>query len=985
MKTMPSLSAVLCALLFFTVSAKAATTVNFGTLSQIAGPGDLDLSGEMTHAINFSPNDPALYVNGVKFTPDTALVPGLTVGPNAAAPWQTKPGFGTGVDNDNLEEIYQDIRWSNNTNGQTLQAHLPVTAGETYKVQILFYGNHANDDRRWDIEIEGAMGVDDVSSLGASTGPAPGNLPVYSGTAGLVYVHTLQVTDGTLDIRMGALGGVTDGGDRNALWQGLIVEHVVPDADSDGLPDAWEMATFGGTGAQAGSGDADSDGVTNQYEYQIGSNLQVSDSDGDGLLDDEEYFLSRTSLILADTDGDTVNDGLEDSDGDGLSNAAEIHTHHTHPGDTDSDDDDYTDGLEVTLGTNPGNNTSFPLYSTQMISFSGGDSGEGLDFNGVFRAAARFGVTTLSGSWAVRDATFVPYHSVPGLTQDAPSQVDAWTTMTFPGPLTPNDTNLAAVMRSIRYRGGSFNISLSGLTAGRSYKLQLLFAEQCCPTRGFDVYVEDALVADEFSPPAVQGGASASPARGAAVVYGFQAADTVLNIRLDKATVTTPSLSDPNPILNAFSLEEIPVAVDLDGDGLPDSWEVTYFGNTTAQSGNGDPDADGLSNSQELTSGTNPNSADTDSDGLADKAEMDVHGTNPRVPDTDSDGLSDGAEVNTHATNPNSIDTDRDTLTDGAEVTTHSTSPLSIDSDSDGYNDPTEILNNTSPASAASKPGDTHVARVLGPDTAEGLDLFGNFLYAFNVGLPGAAGQIHDANFTADAWPGVSLIAPNEVTPWFNPDFGSSPAEDALEFVYQSIRWADVAVPDPNNRITVDLAGLTPGRQYKLQMMFVESCCPFRYFDVSVNGSLLADEFNPAATQGSTASNIAGAAIIHTFTANGTSVNIRLDGTTTVAGTDHNATLSGITLEELVNVIPLDVTRVTRVPGGIKLDVRGTSGHAYSVDWSPDLAAWVEVNDFLVPNVNGDASWTDMNVTRVGPGVPRGFYKLRDPAVDPIP
>jgi hypothetical protein len=45
---------------------------------------------------------------------------------------------------------------------------------------------------------------------------------------------------------------------------------------------------------------------------------------------------------------------------------------------------------------------------------------------------------------------------------------------------------------------------------------------------------------------------------------------------------------------------------DNDSDGLPDSWETTYFGNTTSQNGSGDADGDGITNLQEYLNGTNP-------------------------------------------------------------------------------------------------------------------------------------------------------------------------------------------------------------------------------------------------------------------------------------------------------------------------------------------------------------------------------------------
>jgi hypothetical protein len=60
---------------------------------------------------------------------------------------------------------------------------------------------------------------------------------------------------------------------------------------------------------------------------------------------------------------------------------------------------------------------------------------------------------------------------------------------------------------------------------------------------------------------------------------------------------------------------------DTDMDGLPDWWEVRYFGNLS-QNGTGDSDGDGLNNFQEYQYGTDPQKADTDGDGLTDRFEI---------------------------------------------------------------------------------------------------------------------------------------------------------------------------------------------------------------------------------------------------------------------------------------------------------------------------------------------------------------------------
>jgi hypothetical protein len=81
---------------------------------------------------------------------------------------------------------------------------------------------------------------------------------------------------------------------------------------------------------------------------------------------------------------------------------------------------------------------------------------------------------------------------------------------------------------------------------------------------------------------------------------------------------------------------------DTDGDGLPDQWELDFFGDMS-ESAAGDYDGDGLSNFDEYTSGTRPGDPDTDGDGTADGWEC-AHGLAPLdasdgAEDTDLDGF----------------------------------------------------------------------------------------------------------------------------------------------------------------------------------------------------------------------------------------------------------------------------------------------------------------------------------------------------------
>lgn len=134
------------------------------------------------------------------------------------------------------------------------------------------------------------------------------------------------------------------------------------DVDADGLPDAWEVKTFGNLTTIAGAGDNDSDGLTNIQEYDLETNPLDVDTDNDGINDNLELSLGLKPTV-ADADDlvvDQNGDGLiailgaqlgyqptlTDDDGDGLSNADEL-LMCTNPLRADTDGDGVPDGTDL--------------------------------------------------------------------------------------------------------------------------------------------------------------------------------------------------------------------------------------------------------------------------------------------------------------------------------------------------------------------------------------------------------------------------------------------------------------------------------------------------------------------------------------------------------------------------------------------------------------------------------------------------------------
>jgi hypothetical protein len=156
----------------------------------------------------------------------------------------------------------------------------------------------------------------------------------------------------------------------------------------------------------------------------------------------------------------------------------------------------------------------------------------------------------------------------------------------------------------------------------------------------------------------------AAAAADAWVWNGLGPLDYALKVNATPPSFTAFQLDD-----EACCAAEADFAFTLEEGDIDVQRTLYLFQSLDGANGEGDADADGLSDARELEIGTNPFLPDADDDGLADGDEVNFYGTDPRQPDTDEDGFDDTEEMLTYSTNPLIADTDGDGVSDRGEVT----------------------------------------------------------------------------------------------------------------------------------------------------------------------------------------------------------------------------------------------------------------------------------------------------------------------------
>jgi len=174
----------------------------------------------------------------------------------------------------------------------------------------------------------------------------PLNIGRHSG-GGVVVDNQMHVVAGSEN---------TGGAPETDTHEVLQLDTDGADADGDGL-DVIEEVDVHQTNPN--DPDTDADGLFDGAEVTLGSDPLVADSDGDTLNDGEEVNQYKTDPLSVDSDNDGLTDAdeltqhltdplLDDTDGDGLLDGEELAAN-TDPFDVDSDNDDLSDGDEVNV------------------------------------------------------------------------------------------------------------------------------------------------------------------------------------------------------------------------------------------------------------------------------------------------------------------------------------------------------------------------------------------------------------------------------------------------------------------------------------------------------------------------------------------------------------------------------------------------------------------------------------------------------------
>lgn len=92
---------------------------------------------------------------------------------------------------------------------------------------------------------------------------------------------------------------------------------------------------------------------------------------------------------------------------------------------------------------------------------------------------------------------------------------------------------------------------------------------------------------------------------GGEITYQYDSLNRLTNTVYSQGVVATYKYD------SAHNVRKVKLIKDTDNDGLPDYWEMLYFGSLTATDGTQDSDGDGMSDYDEYLAGTDPKNPDS--------------------------------------------------------------------------------------------------------------------------------------------------------------------------------------------------------------------------------------------------------------------------------------------------------------------------------------------------------------------------------------
>jgi hypothetical protein len=555
---------------------------------------------------------------------------------------------------------------------------------------------------------------------------------------------------------------------RQATQPDIGADEFV-DLDGHGMPDWWQKRYFGSLG-QDPNGNPDSDGANNATEYVYGTDPHNSDTDGDGATDGAEISAGTNPLIAdTDGDGipdgwelahglNPLNaaDALDDADGDGVPNIFEYKLGATDPQVAASKpvitftvDPSVTDDAPPVYKKIQTAIDAVALGDYAYISIKPGNYLEDIIINDkhvLLMAQAGANAVILSPASSYASAAII-------VSGDSGDTTLSGLTLrpAYPGQ-TAQGVSISG--QNAETRVGITNCIIQGFASsygGGLYVYQAqawvthctLFGNTAMDSRAKGIYVDDygslrlrnSIMWDSATGSVAElAGAAATPditvqssiVRGGSS-WGGVNTDPQLNVYGELTASSAAAINQGTPLAATTSASGVPAPgydihgevrqvaqpdigadefVDVDGDGLPDWWELKYFGNLSGGPGD-DPDGDGLTDKWECYFGFDPLNGytsdfwnalvlsgsltgdgtwqtDDDHDGLTKIQEM-IIGTNPNVWDTFGVGLSDRTLLFLGIL-PLSHDADGDGLTNAQELAL-GTNPFLKDTDGDGVPD----------------------------------------------------------------------------------------------------------------------------------------------------------------------------------------------------------------------------------------------------------------------------------------------------------